>query len=262
MKKSSGFTLIELLVVIAIIAILMGILMPALTRAREQARRQTCAMRIRQQVLSLNMYGGDNDTKLPLPASAGYWLQDVSVNTVNYMLATGMKREMFYCPSNLTHQKYNDLFWMYTNKSWDPKINRFTNESSYICSGYDYLLQTRGNNRTPIVSYASDPIKKEWVKSTMDKRPAMREVVIDSIMGQQRSNTRYGWEFESVQGGIYDQSRIFDRSNHLVSHDSPAGGNIGYMDVHTEWRPFNPDLNSSGVAIARYGGNNSPGFFW
>ncbi|MEJ2649092.1 MAG: DUF1559 domain-containing protein [Sedimentisphaerales bacterium] len=48
--------------------------MPALRRAREQARRQSCSARVRQQVLALNMYGADNGTKLPLPNTAGGWL--------------------------------------------------------------------------------------------------------------------------------------------------------------------------------------------
>ena len=139
MQKKRAFTLIELLVVIAIIALLMSILMPALRRAREQARRQTCAARVRQQVLSLNMYANDNNTKMPLPNTAGGWLQDVAVNTVHFMLSTGMTREMFYCPSNTTHQKYNDLFWLFNNKTWNQKMNRFTDETGFICSGYRYI---------------------------------------------------------------------------------------------------------------------------
>jgi prepilin-type N-terminal cleavage/methylation domain-containing protein len=261
MKKSRGFTLIELLVVIAIIALLMSILMPALRRAREQARRQSCAMRIRQHVLALNMYANDNDTKLPLPNTSGAWLQDVAINTVHFMLRTGMTREMFYCPSNSTHQKYNDLFWMYNNKSWSSDLNKFTNETGFIVSGYCFLLQTEppAQPRPQIVSYASDSIKKQWVKTTMDSRPSMREIVIDSIMGVPQNNTKYGREFESVPGGIYQQSQVYDRTSHLINNEEPAGGNVGFMDAHTEWRPFNPDIKN-GVALPRYGDN--PGFFW
>ncbi|MBN1975069.1 MAG: type II secretion system protein [Sedimentisphaerales bacterium] len=259
MKKLRGFTLIELLVVIAIIALLMAILMPSLNRAREQARRQTCASRIRQQVLSLNMYAGDNDAKLPLPNTPGSWLQDVAVNTVNYMLATGMTREMFYCPSNTNHQKHNDVFWTYRNKSWDSNKKRFTNETDFIVSGYCYLLQTTTGNRPEIVSYASDPIKKEWIKSIMDKQPAMREVVIDSILGMPSGNKKYGREFADVQGGIFGQSGIYDRTSHLEKGKDPSGGNIGFLDGHTEWRAFNPEILNN-VAVPRYG--NSPGFFW
>jgi prepilin-type N-terminal cleavage/methylation domain-containing protein/prepilin-type processing-associated H-X9-DG protein len=261
LRIREGFTLIELLVVIAIIALLLSILMPALRNAREQARRQNCGMRIRQQVLALNLYANENNAKLPLPTTSGGWLQDVAINTVNFMLRTGMTREMFYCPSNLTHQKYNDLFWLFNIKTWDPQLKQFTNynSSNFICSGYPFILQTTSNSRPVIRAYKTDSIKKEWVKTTMDSRPSMREVIVDSIMGVPASGTMYGREFESVPGGIYTQSQVYDRTNHLVKHDQPAGGNVGFLDGHTEWRGFDPDIQN-GVALPRYA--DSPGFFW
>jgi len=103
MKKiSHGFTLIELLVVIAIIALLMSILMPALQRVREHGRRQSCGSQIRQHCMAFIMYADDNEAKLPLPDIPGGWLWDLDVDVVNFMLQTGMTKQMFYCPSNRT----------------------------------------------------------------------------------------------------------------------------------------------------------------
>lgn len=263
MKKKRGFTLIELLVVISIIAVLLSVLMPALRKVREQARQSSCSARIRQQILALNIYAGENDNKLPLPNTAGAWLQDVAINTVHFMFASGMTREMFYCPSNKTHQKYNDLFWMYNNKSWDSKTQRFTdyNNNSFVVSGYCYILETSSRPyRQEIVAYSTDSIQKRWVKTSMDSRPSDREVVVDSIMGMPQSNTKYGREFASVTGGIYAESGVYDTTSHLISNEEPAGGNVGFMDGHTAWRSFNPELDSNGAAIPRYG--NTPGFFW
>ena len=265
MRKQKAFTLIELLVVIAIIAVLMGILMPALSRVKEQARKQTCGNRVRQHALALNMYGNDNDTKLPLPNTSGSWLQDVAVNTVNFMLATGMTREMFYCQSNRNHQKENDAFWLYNNKSWNQMKKRFTDEKGFVVSGYCFLLQisnpTNPNDKRPeIVSYPGDSIKKEWIKNTMTSRPSDREVVIDSIMGTTDSTKKYGREFVDVKGGIWQQSQVYDGTSHIARGGVPAGGNVAYMDGHTEWRNFKPEVDGSGKAIARYG--NEPGFFW
>jgi prepilin-type N-terminal cleavage/methylation domain-containing protein/prepilin-type processing-associated H-X9-DG protein len=264
MKNQKGFTLIELLVVIAIIALLMGILMPALTRAREQARRQDCGARVRQHVLGSTLFAQDNDGKLPLPDNTGAWLQDVAVNVVNFMLSTGITRDMFYCKSNHTHQKENDLFWLFNNESWDSALNRFTNENGFICSGYDFILQTTRNSRlnVDIARYSTDSIDPIWLKSTMDKQPALRPLVVDSIMGQPTSNTQYGYDFEKVPGGILTESGVYDRTSHLVTDEVPAGGNVGYLDGHTEWKNFNPDLRDNGDAIPRWQGSNSPAFFW
>jgi len=259
MHKRHGFTLIELLVVIAIIALLMGILMPALQRVRELSRRQSCGARIRQQVIALIMYAGENDSKLPLPETAGNWLQDVAVNTVHFMLNTGMTREMFYCPSNANHQKYNDLFWSYANKTWNQQLNRFENETSFIVSGYCFILQTTNDNRPEIVRYIEDSSRKIWVKTTVETQAASRELCIDSIMGMPSANTKYGRNFGQVPGGIWGESQVYDSTSHLRNDEEPTGGNNGFLDGHVEWRPFDPDIES-GNAVPRYG--NTPGFFW
>ncbi len=257
MNRKQGFTLIELLVVIAIIALLMAILMPALQRVREQGRKQSCASRIRQHVLAMTMYADDNNTKLPLPQTGGNWLQDVAVNTVHYMLDTGMTREMFYCPSNRNHQKYNDLFWMYANNTWNGK--RFADETSFIVSGYCFILQTTGDDRPVIVEYEEDNMQKRWLKNTVAKNAAYRELCIDSIMGAPQSDTKFGRNFAQVAGGIYAQDGVYDSTSHLKTDFEPRGGNIGFLDGHMEWRSFKPEI-TSGVAVPRYG--DTPGFFW
>lgn len=256
--KRKAFTLIELLVVIAIIAILMGILLPALGKVREQARQKSCGTRIRQHLIALNMYADENSGKLPLPTTQGNWLQDVGVNTVNFMLRTGMTREMFYCPSNENHQKYNDLFWLFANRSWDGK--KFTNETQFIVSGYCYLLQTTSNSRPQIRRYAKDTEEKIWLKTNREKMPAVRELVIDSIMGVRAEGRKWGRNFAQVPGGIYSQSQVYDQTSHLRGGQIPIGGNVGFLDSHVEWRPFEPEVDGSGVAVPRYG--DAPGFFW
>ncbi len=259
MIKKRAFTLIELLVVIAIIAILMAVLLPAMGRVREQTRQKSCGMRIRQHLFALNMYADENDSKLPLPSTAGGWLQDIAINTVHFMLQTGLTREIFYCQSNRNHQKYNDMFWLFNNQSWDGK--KFANPSGFIVSGYCYILQVipTVSPRPPVVPYDMDSMQKIWLKTTQEKQPALRELTIDSVMGVPQGNTKYGRNFGQVPGGIYASSRVYDQTSHLRDDFDPLGGNIGFLDNHVEWRRFEPEVEN-GVAVPRYG--SSPGFFW
>ena len=65
-KSRNRFTLIELLVVIAIIAILASMLLPALQSARESGKKASCVNNIKNHVMSVSIYAGDNHDFLPL----------------------------------------------------------------------------------------------------------------------------------------------------------------------------------------------------
>ncbi len=253
MMKKKAFTLIELLVVIAIIAVLMGILMPALRKVREQAKQKSCATRIRQHVLALHMYADDNNGKFALPDDGGYWLWDLKINTVNFMLRTGLTPDMFYCPSNDNQQKHQDLYWEF-NGEFDGK--QFTS-GSYIVSGYCYLLETaKAPYRPGIPNPERKTGPKSWVKTNRDKNPSQKELVIDATLGQPEgaagSRKEYNFGLISV-GGMFGGEKIYDRTSHLKDDYTPLGGNIGFLDSHVSWRSWEK-------MEKRY--NESPAFFW
>lgn len=70
MKKRTFFTLVELLIVIAIIAVLASLLMPALFMAKKTALKIKCTSQLKQMGYTVNCYGGDYNSYLPL--SRGY----------------------------------------------------------------------------------------------------------------------------------------------------------------------------------------------
>jgi prepilin-type N-terminal cleavage/methylation domain-containing protein/prepilin-type processing-associated H-X9-DG protein len=63
--RKNAFTLIELLVVIAIIAILAAMLLPALSKAKQRAQAISCINNLKQLMLAVAMYPGDNNGHFP-----------------------------------------------------------------------------------------------------------------------------------------------------------------------------------------------------
>ncbi len=263
MKSGIILTKKDTIVILGSVVFLLMNLAAVEHRGRERAKRIVCLSNIKQLTAAYNLYADENDGILPLPRTAGGWLQDFEIKTVNFMLETGLTRKMFYCPSNATHQMHNDLFWMFNNKTWNEE--KFTHESGFVVSGYSHILelatfnQPNGTTRPPIVAYEKDTEKKIWLRTNHESSPATRELCVDSIMGVPEAGTRYGRNFAEIAAGIFAQDGVYDRTNHLMSDGNPPGGNIGFLDGHGEWRIFNPDIEN-GVAVPRYG--NSPGFFW
>lgn len=239
-SKKRAFTLIELLVVIAVIAILMAVLLPALQRVRKQARQRVCANQVRQQVLSCIMWGDQNDGMLPLPTYQGSWLWDIDIDTVNFMLESGMTKEMFYCPANSDMQKYMDHFWEY-RCTWDGQ--KLTgDDTAFIVSGYCYILDDEQHDRSRDFVIRNDENKtgpKKWLRTTSDKNAGNAELCIDSTLGQVDSSMKYGYNFGTItNGGTWNSEGIADSSNHVKSDSEPYGGNMGFLDGHVEWRNF------------------------
>jgi prepilin-type N-terminal cleavage/methylation domain-containing protein len=238
-RRAEGFTLIELLVVIAIIAILAALLLPALTRAKEMARRTACRNNLRQLGLAVQMYGNDNDNKLPdfryppyaIPLAPGQpgngpgkWCWDLPqswTDTLNN--ATTLNQDVWFCPSNPDFDCTN---------CWDFKLTGSLT-TSYRIGGYVWLMAGIGGDSGKIASGGGVPTYL-WKYSTLGNTtnpPAVAEFIVDVII-----SFPPGQNYDHVTiGGL--PPGVIQRTSHL-NGKTPAGGNVMFLDSHVEWRNY------------------------
>jgi len=251
MTVRKGFTLIELLVVIAVIAVLMGILMPALSAVREQGRRAVCSQNEKNTGLGLFLYANDYNGKLPLN-EVDRWLFDVSYWTTDIILASGgFDRHIFYCPS--WAQRDNIIFWRYgenlpagTSENYErPEPTAIATRKDYHrIMGYYWLLDTKAGRANPPMSTTES---KVWVRSTVEASAKVNGVKVKKPLGSVELITdvtasngpdRDNADFAGATGGCWTRWQVTDRSNHLKKGTHAAGGNILFLDGHTQWRQF------------------------
>jgi prepilin-type N-terminal cleavage/methylation domain-containing protein/prepilin-type processing-associated H-X9-DG protein len=120
-KRRRGFTLIELLVVIAIIAILASMLLPALGKAKEDALRIRCINNVRQLGLSMQLYGDDSSSLLPMPHGTVLWGSTNPVPWSQVLVSYYNNTNILTCPS--FSQLFNKSPYNYFMGARAPYIN-------------------------------------------------------------------------------------------------------------------------------------------
>jgi prepilin-type N-terminal cleavage/methylation domain-containing protein/prepilin-type processing-associated H-X9-DG protein len=241
-RQAAAFTLTELLVVLLLVAVLACIRLPALARVKDQTRIAQCSGNLRQFTLVSHIYGNDNGDRLP-STGGGNWPWDVPVTVVNVLLRDGATRNTMYCPG--TPEQNVDGLWNFGG--------------AFRVIGYELTFTAApGVIASNINSTLTVPRISIGPGSSALALASQRVLIADATIsqpGQSVAASRNLYTYTGVMGGYSAPGWQGHRASHLAGK-LPAGGNMGMLDGHVEWRPFS-------VMIPRaIGLSLNPVFWW
>ncbi len=264
-----AFTLVEMLALLAVVTVLASLMLPALARATAQTTVSQCAANLKQDVLAILLFAGDNNDKLPSLGS-GNWPWDLPGTAENTLDAYGMHRTQLYDPG--FPQQNIDQMWNYSIAYQSgPGANTNLASSGYRATGYSFtwaganprvaLDDVNATISAQVITLnGSDPSLTATIPALpgglLKIQPSRRVLVCDALatFQGQTDPTQYAnyiWNLHTDSGiigagpwrttpyGPWQGSG----SPHLNTQRLPTGANEGMLDGHVQWYPWNTSFN-------------------
>jgi len=266
-QPAYGFTLIELLVVIAIIAILAAIILPALAAAKQRAIRIECMSNLRELDTAMLAYAYEYGDKFP-PAQADYWIWDLDSKAATAMIDAAVKGATYSTGGTFQKACYDPG----TAIRFDDQdnLNLWNLGAGYRVIGYALTLpgqaalnpayqnpntRPQGTFMIGAVAYSPEPAAARVLTACATISQQAYNLPQGTAITAPSQTKKYTYDYDDISTGSY-------MKHHMTPHlrgRFPAGGNIGMLDGHCEWRKF-VDMTYRG-----YGGpppGACPVFWW
>ena len=270
-----AFTLVEVLTMFAILVVLGCLMLPALARTTTQTKIAQCEANLKQTILAMLQFAGDNGDFLPtFNLGANSWPWDLPATTESKLEPYGMHRTQLYDPG-FPNQNIDQL-WNYSvtfNSQGVPT-------SGIRATGYPMTLdigarvfsddQNSSLAAQTLAVNGSDPQLTQTIPTVnglIKINPARRVLACDALATYQGQTDptqyqTYNWVLHEDIGEVgvsfwnhtpYGPWKG-SGSPHLSPQNLPTGGNEGMLDGHVKWIPF------SGMAVHTAG--NGDEFWW
>lgn len=244
-----GFTHIELLVVIVVIGMLAMLGISVSARLRNQTNIAQCSANVRELNMAMLLSAADNQDTLPQLVGGASWVWDIPVFATDSIMRYGVTPKTMYCPSTAPRftdkQNFANTSPMYGNNSslWNFGISGPTpgNGDFHVIGytlalwGQNSILQPTNQNRTV------NPEAYNYYGVRPPERPSQRVLTADAILSLSINSG-----FTSIGGGFQQQGVTYPYISPHLDGIVPAGGNVGMLDGHVEWRPFSQMVPRNG----------------
>jgi prepilin-type processing-associated H-X9-DG protein len=204
------------------------------------------------------MYAGDNGDWLPTSA-LGYWAHDMTSNVVVAMTANGANYQVWYDPQDRGNSDVNLLQewtnWNFLGYSAVGYAETFPGTASYSQYGA-WAFQTNLNYKLSEAAITVTVLgQTESLPISLASRPETACEMETSLPGPPTTTITQNLLNTFVWNGMIGEYPY--GTAHMANPSTPAGGNVGMIDGHVEWRGY-----TSGLILPRAGDSSAPVYFY